>query len=170
MNFHRLEYLDLDISHHRKQKLNLTKRVKISCNREHLKNQFKHIPHTSNSQQNFIVDLLLNLRQDLEVNIKMLKELVLGLGKFFATSNINTLRRNLDYVKELLAYFNSQIKRFPSKKEIIELIRLLDIKTPNPIELEIKKPCRKFKSRNGKYQIYIERFTNTIRCHKINSQ
>ena len=116
MNFQRLDYLDLEISHHKKQKLNLTKRIKISCNIKHLENQYKHIPHTSNSQQNFIVDLLINLGQHLEVNIERLKELVLELGKFFKTSNINTLRRNLDYIKELLTDFNSQVKRFPSKK------------------------------------------------------
>ena len=57
------------------------------------------------------------------VNIERLKELVLGLGKFFETSNINTLRRNLDYIKELLTDFNSRVKRFPSKKEIIKLIQ-----------------------------------------------
>ena len=100
----------------------MTERIKISCNIEHLENQYKHIPHTSNSQQNFIVDLLINLGQHLEVNIERLKELVLGLGKFFETSNINTLRRNLDYIKELLIEFNSQVKRFPSKNEIVELI------------------------------------------------
>ena len=59
MNFQILDYLDLKISHHRKQKLNLIKRIKISCNIEHLQNQYKHIPHTSNSQQKFIVDLLI---------------------------------------------------------------------------------------------------------------
>ena len=89
MNFLWLDYLDLEIGHHRKQKLNFTERIKISCNIEHLENQFKHIPHTSNSQQNFIVDLLINLGQHLEINIKKLKEPILGLGKFFETSNIN---------------------------------------------------------------------------------
>ena len=69
MNCQRLEYLDLEINHHRKQKLNLIERIKISCNIEYLENQFKHIPHTSNSQQNFIVDLLINLGQHLEVNL-----------------------------------------------------------------------------------------------------
>ena len=38
MNFQRLEYLDLEISHHRKQKLNLTERIKISCKLEELDN------------------------------------------------------------------------------------------------------------------------------------
>lgn len=47
---------------------------------------------------------------------------MLGLGQFWKTSNINTLRRNLDYIKELLFTFNSQIRRFPNKEEIIELI------------------------------------------------
>ena len=74
----------------------MIERIKISCNIEHLENQYKHIPHTSNSQQNFIVDLLINLGQHFEVNIEKLKELVLGLENFFMTSNINTLRRNLD--------------------------------------------------------------------------
>lgn len=39
MNFKKLDYLDLEINHHRKQKLNLTERIKISCNIEHLENQ-----------------------------------------------------------------------------------------------------------------------------------
>ena len=60
MNFQILEYLDLEISHYRKQKYNFIERIKISYNIEHLENQFKNIPHTSNSQQNFIVDLLIN--------------------------------------------------------------------------------------------------------------
>ena len=73
MNFQRLGFLDLEINNHRKLKLNLTKRIKIYCNIEHLENQFKQIPHTSNSQQNFIVDLLIYLGQHLEVKLEKLK-------------------------------------------------------------------------------------------------
>lgn len=62
MNFQRLGYLDLEINNHRKVELNLTKRIKVSRNIEYLKNQFKYIPYISNSQQNFIIDLLINLR------------------------------------------------------------------------------------------------------------
>lgn len=62
MNFQRLGYLDLEINNHRKVELNLTKRIKVSRNIEYLKNQFKHIPYISNSQQNFIINLLINLR------------------------------------------------------------------------------------------------------------
>ena len=40
MNFQRLDYLDLEISNHRKTKLNLTEKIKISCNIEHLENKF----------------------------------------------------------------------------------------------------------------------------------
>lgn len=54
MNFQILDYLDLKINNHRKVKLNLIERIKVSCNMEHLENQFKHIPHTSNSQQNLL--------------------------------------------------------------------------------------------------------------------
>ena len=38
MNFQQLDYLDLQISHYKKQKLNLTERIKVSCNIEHLEN------------------------------------------------------------------------------------------------------------------------------------
>lgn len=68
----------------------MTERFKIICNIEHWENQFKHFPHTSNDQQNLLMDLLINLRQHLEFNLEKLKELVLGLGIFFETSNINT--------------------------------------------------------------------------------
>lgn len=54
MNFQILDYLDLKINNHRKVKLNLIERIKVSCNMEHLENQFKHIPRTSNSQQNLL--------------------------------------------------------------------------------------------------------------------
>ena len=52
---------------------------------------------------------------------------------------ITTLRKNLDYRIENLPDFSNQVSRFPSKKEIIELIKLIDIKTPKPVEIEIKK-------------------------------
>lgn len=45
MIFESLDYLGLEIGNHRKVKLNLTRRIKLSCNIEHLENQFKHIPH-----------------------------------------------------------------------------------------------------------------------------
>lgn len=47
MNIQKLEYLDLEINNHRKVKLNLIERIQVSCNIEHLENQFIHIPHTS---------------------------------------------------------------------------------------------------------------------------
>lgn len=68
----------------------MIERFKIICNIEHWEYQFKHFPYTSNNQQNLLMDLLINLRQHLEFNLEKLKELVLGLGKFFETSNINT--------------------------------------------------------------------------------
>lgn len=66
----------------------------------------KHILCTSNSSQNFIVDLLINLGQHLENNIEKLKQLVIELGQFFEISNINILMRNLNYIKEILFVFN----------------------------------------------------------------
>ena len=38
INFLKFDYLDLEISNPKKLKLNLTKRIKISCNIEHLEN------------------------------------------------------------------------------------------------------------------------------------
>lgn len=64
-----------------------------------------------------------------------MKWLVLGLGQFFETSNINTPRRNLDNIREILSDFNSQIKRLPNKKGIVDLKQLLDIKIPKPEEI-----------------------------------
>ena len=43
MNFKKLDYLDLETNHHRKQKLKLTERIKISCNIGHLENQLSCI-------------------------------------------------------------------------------------------------------------------------------
>ena len=65
MNFQRIDYLDLKIKSLRKIKISLSDSFKLRCNIEHLENQYKHIPHTRNSQQNFIVDLLINLGQNL---------------------------------------------------------------------------------------------------------
>ena len=138
MNFKRLEYLDLKIAGLRKTKVNLQNNIKINCNIEHLDNQYKHIPHTSNSQQNFIVDLIINLGQSLEENIDKTNKNITDLASFFENSKINTLRKNLDYIKELIGDFNNTIKRFPSKKEILELTNLIEQKTPKPVELEIK--------------------------------
>ena len=53
MNFQRIDYLDLEIKSLRKTKVSLSDSFKLSCNIEHLENQYKHIPHTSNSQQKF---------------------------------------------------------------------------------------------------------------------
>lgn len=50
MNFHILEYLDLETDKHRNVKVSLTERIKANCNKKNLENQFKHIPHISNSQ------------------------------------------------------------------------------------------------------------------------
>ena len=137
MNFKRLEYLDLEIVGFRKIKVNLHNSIKINCNIEHLENQYKHVPHTSNSQQNFIVDLLINLGQSLEENIDKTIKNITDLASVFENSKINTLRKNLDYIKDLLNDFNNTIKRFPSKKEIIELTSLIEQRTPKPVELEI---------------------------------
>ena len=51
MNFQKLAYFDLQISSHRKIKLNLKNRIELNHNIEHLENQYKHIPYTSNGQQ-----------------------------------------------------------------------------------------------------------------------
>ncbi len=138
MNFKRLEYLDLEIVGFRKVKVNLHNSIKINCNIEHLENQYKHVPHTSNSQQNFIVDLLINLGQSLEENIDKTIKNITDLACIFENSKINTLRKNLDYIKDLLDDFNNTVKRFPSKKEIAELTSLIEHRNPKPVELEIK--------------------------------
>ena len=95
MNFKRLEYLDLEIAGLKKIKLSLQNNIKISCNIEHLENQYKHIPHTSNSQQNFIVDLLINLGQNLEENIDKTNKNITDLASFFENSKITTLRKKI---------------------------------------------------------------------------
>ncbi|KDO48216.1 hypothetical protein CISIN_1g037539mg, partial [Citrus sinensis] len=82
-------------------------------------NQYKHIPHTSNSQQNFIVDLLINLGQHLEVNIERLQELVLGLGKFFETSNINTFFLNTVSVTKSSDWFQVVAKLHSLKSLVL---------------------------------------------------
>ena len=37
-----------------------------------------------------------------------------------------------------MADFSNQVSRFPNKKEITELIKLIDIKTPKLVEIEIR--------------------------------
>ncbi|KAK2663024.1 hypothetical protein Ddye_001598 [Dipteronia dyeriana] len=139
MNFKRLEYLDLEITGFKKTKISLQNNIKISCNIEHLENQYKHIPHTSNGQQNLLVDLIINLGRSLEDNVDKTNNNITKLAKFFQNSKIKTLQSNLDYIRQLLKDFTNQVKRFPSVEEIAELNIIIELKDPKPVEIEIKR-------------------------------
>lgn len=93
----KLDYLGLELKHFKWTKI-ITEQFKLYCNIDHLENQYKHILHSSDSQKNLIIDLLLNLGQSLEAKLE----------KSFETKIPNIIHTNLDYIKDLILELKKQ--------------------------------------------------------------
>ena len=87
-----------------------------------------------NPQANSIVDLIISLVENIKLENNKHNHLLNQLLEHFQKNSIKIIRQNLDYITSQLEDNNKNIQRFPSKREIKELVNLIDSK-PKQIEL-----------------------------------
>jgi predicted nucleic acid-binding Zn-ribbon protein len=128
-----IDYLNLEINEHQKKKLTLDSNSLICYFPQQ---NHKHILHSeANSQANSIVDLLISQAENIKFEHNKHSRILQQLLEYFQKNSLITIRKNLDYISSQLEDNNKNIQRFPSRKEIKELIDLIDSK-PKQIELQ----------------------------------
>jgi hypothetical protein len=107
----------------------------ISCN-------YLHGDHSLGSKDpslNSLIDLIINLGRNLEYNLPKIQHNLLSQIEKTHT-NIGT---KLDFIQKHLESFDNKLNSFPSKREITDLIVLIESK-PKIVEVEIKKNLDQF--------------------------
>ena len=128
-----IDYLNLEISEHQKKKITLDQNSLICYFPQQ---NHKHILHSkANSQANSIVDLLISQAENIKFEHNKHSRILQQLLDYFQKNSLITIRKNLDYISSQLEDNNRNIQQFPSRKEIKELIDLIDNK-PKQIELQ----------------------------------
>ena len=84
--------------------------------------------HSEESTRNSIVDLIISQAENIKLENNKHNHLLNWLLEHFQKNSIKTIRQNLDYIASQLEDNNKNIQRFPSKREIKELINLIDSK------------------------------------------
>ena len=87
-----------------------------------------------NPQANSIVDLIISQVENIKLENNKHNHLLNQLLEHFQKNSIKIIRQNLDYITSQLEDNNKNIQRFLSKREIKELIDLIDSK-PKQVEL-----------------------------------
>ena len=127
-----IDYLNLEISEPQKRKITLDQNSLVCYfpSRKH-----NHILHSEeNPQANSIVDLIISQVENIKLENNKHNHLLNQLLEHFQKNSIKIIRQNLDYITSQLEDNNKNIQRFPSKREIKELVNLIDSK-PKQIEL-----------------------------------
>ena len=154
-----IEYLNLEISEQQKKKLTLDNNTLVCYfpQKEH-----KHLLHSSSSPlENSIIDLLISQAESVKFEHNKNNKIIQQLLEYFQKNSLKTIRQNLDYITSQLEDNNRNIQRFPSKKEIKELIDLIDSK-PKQIELQSLEIIEQLKLEVQKIQLVQKTLTEQV--------
>ena len=154
-----IDFLNLEITESQKRKITLDQNTLVCYFSQ--KNH-KHILHSEEHPLiNSVIDLIISQAENIKLEYNKQNQSVQQLLDYLQKNSLKIIRQNLDYISSQLEDNNRNIQRFPSKREIKELVDLIDSK-PKQVELQSLEIIEQLKLEVQKIQLVQKELTEQV--------
>ena len=110
---------------------------------------------------NSVIDFIITQAENIKLEYNKQNQSVQQLLDYLQKNSLKIIRQNLDYISSQLEDNNRNIQWFPSKREIKELVDLIDSK-PKQVELQSLEIIEQLKLEVQKIQLVQKELTEQV--------